>query len=78
MQTTLTSKGQLTLPKAIREQLKVSAGDRLDFFISSEGHLEGVVVRDSAKKLKGMLPKPDKAVSLENMEAAIAEGVSKA
>lgn len=74
MQATITAKGQLTLPKAIREQLSVSAGDKLDFFVSSEGHLEGVVLKKPATKLKGMLAKPKKALSLAAMERAIAEG----
>jgi AbrB family looped-hinge helix DNA binding protein len=39
---TLTSKGQVTIPKVIREALKVNTGDRLDFVVESEGR---VVVR---------------------------------
>ncbi len=76
MHATITSKGQLTLPKAIREQLNVSPGDRLDFFVSKEGHLEGVVLKTPVSKLKGMLPKPSKALSLDEMDAGIAKGAS--
>ncbi len=36
---TLTSKGQLTLPKAIRERLALEQGDRLRVAISRDGRL---------------------------------------
>ncbi|TLZ20237.1 MAG: AbrB/MazE/SpoVT family DNA-binding domain-containing protein, partial [Gammaproteobacteria bacterium] len=34
---TLTSKGQVTLPKSVRERLGVEAGDRLEFIESEQG-----------------------------------------
>ena len=36
---TITSKGQATIPKRIREFLKVKAGDRLDFVIADDGRV---------------------------------------
>ena len=33
--TTLTSKGQVTIPKAVRDFLRVGVGDRLDFIINN-------------------------------------------
>ena len=36
---TLTRKGQVTIPKAIRDALKVQAGDRLDFVVEGEGRV---------------------------------------
>lgn len=73
---TLTSKGQLTLPKAIREQLDLSPGDRLDFVLLDNGVLEVVPLKQPAAKLRGILPKPDRAVSIEEMNAAIAEAAA--
>jgi len=34
---TVTSKGQITIPKKIREQLRLRAGDKLDFSIAEDG-----------------------------------------
>lgn len=34
---TLTSKGQITIPKKIREQLLLHTGDKLDFTLTAEG-----------------------------------------
>ena len=39
----VTSKGQVTIPKAIREFLKVKPGDQLDFVIEDDEHEEGEV-----------------------------------
>jgi len=76
MVATLTSKGQLTLPKAIREQLDLSPGDRLDFVLLDSGVLEVVPLKQPAAKLRGILPMPDRSVSIEEMNAAIAEGAA--
>jgi AbrB family looped-hinge helix DNA binding protein len=71
--TTVTTKGQVTIPKKIREFLRVKAGDRLDFDIDARGE---VVVRPSGTdvaSLKGILHRPGRRpVTLEAMDAAIA------
>ena len=74
MQATLTSKGQMTFPKAIRDQLGLEAGDKLEFTIIENGQLLIIPKKSSVKALKGMLPKPKKPISLEEMESAIAQG----
>jgi AbrB family looped-hinge helix DNA binding protein len=70
--TTLTSKGQVTVPKRIRDFLKVKAGDRLDFVIDDNGR---VLVRPGTigvDELKGLLHRPGrKSVTLAQMQAAI-------
>jgi len=70
--TTLTSKGQVTIPKPVRDFLRVKPGDRLDFVISDDGR---VFVRPGtarAEDLKGLLYRPGRrAVSLVEMDAAI-------
>ncbi|HID81461.1 MAG TPA: AbrB/MazE/SpoVT family DNA-binding domain-containing protein [Chromatiales bacterium] len=73
---TMSSKGQVTFPKAIREQLKLEAGDKVEFTITEDGQLLVIPKTAPVKKLKGMLPKPAKAVSLAKMEAAIAKGAA--
>lgn len=70
---TLTSKGQLTLPKTIREFLRVKAGDPVDFVIDDDGR---VVVRPATldvRALKGLLRGPGRRpVSVQEMDEAIA------
>ncbi len=74
MLATLTSKGQITVPSAIRKQLKLQPGDRLDFVLREDGHIEVIPVRSSLAALKGAVPKPKRPVTLAEMDAAIAEG----
>lgn len=69
---TVTSKGQITIPARIREALKVSAGDRIEFVQVEEGRYEFIAVTRSVTDLKGMFGKPVKSVSIEEMNAAIA------
>jgi antitoxin PrlF len=71
---TITSKGQVTLPKTIRKKLHLNAGDRLDFFIRDDGHIEAVPKKSSMKELKAMIPPPKKNITIEDMEKAITEG----
>ena len=74
---TLTSKGQTTIPKQVREYLKLNPGDKLDFVIESEGR---VVIRPAkldVRELKGLLKRRDgKVLSIEEMNAAIARGAA--
>ena len=71
---TVTSKGQLTLPIEARRKFGIRAGSKLDFIIVGDDRMEVIPMTDSIKNLKGMVPKPAKALTLEEMEAAIAEG----
>lgn len=74
---TLTSKGQTTIPKKVREHLKLNPGDKLDFVIESGGR---VVIRPAkldVRELKGLLKRRGgKVLSIEEMNAAIARGAS--
>jgi AbrB family looped-hinge helix DNA binding protein len=73
---TMTSKGQITFPKIIRDQLKLTTGDKFKFTVTEEGTLLIIPLTASVKKLKGMLPAPQTAISLEEMDSAIAQGAT--
>jgi AbrB family looped-hinge helix DNA binding protein len=53
--TTLTSKGQITLPKKVRDHLRLSAGDRLEFLIQPDGTVRVRPAAGSARALFGLL-----------------------
>jgi AbrB family looped-hinge helix DNA binding protein len=74
MEATLSSKGQATIPKAVRERLQIKPGDRFKFFF----HPDGVILlpKVPTARLKGMIPKPAKPVSLKEMDRAIQEGAT--
>jgi antitoxin PrlF len=71
---TVTSKGQVTLPKQVRTALGVSAGDRLDFVRLEDGAYAIVPASNSVRALRGVLPPRAEPVSLEAMDAAIEAG----
>ena len=70
---TLTSKGQLTLPKAVREHLKVATGDAVDFVIGADGEVRVRAGDVDVRELQGFLHKPGRRpVMLEQMDEAVA------
>lgn len=70
---TLTSKGQLTLPKAMRETLGVGAGDRIRFVPARNGY-RLVVVKKNLRSLAGFLKGRRKTpLTPAGMNRAIAE-----
>lgn len=74
---TLTSKGQITIPKEIRERLRLQTGHRLEFLIDSNGTVTLIPRNKDIRSLKGILrPKRKRPVSVEEMNEAIAEGFS--
>lgn len=75
MLATLTAKGQITIPKAARETLKLNTGDRIEFVFGDDGRLFLLPVTRPVKTLKGMLPKPAQPVSLEVMDEAITQAL---
>lgn len=71
---TVTSKGQITIPVHVRTQLGLATGDRLEFiFNEATGRYEVVPATQSVTALKGIIRKPAKPVSIEDMNAAIAK-----
>ena len=69
---TLTSKGQLTLPKAIRDRLRVGPGDTIDFVLDEDGDVRVRAGHVDARELRGLLHREGrKAVSVEAMDEAI-------
>ena len=69
---TLTSKGQLTLPKAIRELLRLGAGDRVDFIVKDDGTVQLRPVTVDVRELSGLLHRKGvRPLSVEEMNAII-------
>ena len=69
---TLTSKGQITIPVKVRQALGVEAGDRVEFVQVGPGRYEFIAATQPVTALKGMFGKPPRAVSIEEINAAIA------
>jgi len=68
----ITSKGQITIPKSVRKRLGVDAGDRVEFVESESGVFTVIAATRDVKELKGIVPKPARPVSVDDMGRAIA------
>lgn len=67
----LTSKGQLTLTKDVRDWLNLQSGDKFWGYLREDGTIPLQPLTVDVGELYGLLPKPLKPVSLEEMDAAI-------
>lgn len=72
----MSSKGQVTVPVEIRRALGLRPGSKVEFVPTGRGVYELVVKTGSIRDLYGMLPPPARAVTLEEMDDAIAEGAA--
>ncbi len=69
---TLTSKGQITLPKAVRDRLHVDVGDQVDFVVNDRGDVVVRAANLDVTELKGLLKRRrTRPVAVEQMNAAI-------
>jgi antitoxin PrlF len=70
---TLTTKGQVTIPKPVRDHLKLETGARVSFVIQDDGVVVLKPVTRHVSELAGLLSRPDqRAVSIKAMDAGIA------
>ena len=76
MESAITSKGQATIPKAVREHLHLKPGDRVKFFVHPDGSVV-LLPKIPVSRLRGMLePRRSGPVTLREMDQAIAEGAA--
>lgn len=69
---TMTSKGQVTIPRAVRDLLRVDAGDQIDFVVTDRGDVMVRAVSGDVRELRGLLKRPRRrAVTVEEMNKAI-------
>lgn len=68
---TVTSKGQITVPKDIRERLNLKTGDRVRFDVDEAGQVRMSPVTRDISALKGCLPAPKQPVTIAEMDRAI-------
>lgn len=73
---TLTSKGQITLPKSIRNRLNLKPGDKVEFWVDENGEVRLIPINVSIRHLKGFLAYSGKRKTIEEMQEAIEKGDS--
>jgi antitoxin PrlF len=73
---TLTRKGQTTIPGEIRRHLKLKPGDRIEFFVEKDGKVRLIALNVDIASLEGLLAPAPRRASLENMDRAIRKGAT--
>ncbi|MBS9389028.1 MAG: AbrB/MazE/SpoVT family DNA-binding domain-containing protein [Dolichospermum sp.] len=74
---TITTKGQVTIPKEIRDYLNLDTGSKVDFVIDENGIVKLIPLNIPIQKLSGILHRKGmKATTLEEMEEIISEAAS--
>jgi AbrB family looped-hinge helix DNA binding protein len=71
----MTSKGQVTVPKDVRQRLGLKAGDRIRFLLEADGRVRLMPAKRDISELVGMLPRPKRALTIEEMDEAISRAV---
>ena len=75
---TLTTKGQITIPQSVRKALGLQAGDKVDFVQEEPGTYKVVALRKDVKALRGRFAgRVSRPVSIDQMAEAIASEATK-
>ncbi len=73
----ITTKGQATIPKAIREHLGLKPGDRVKFFVHPDGSVV-LLPKRPASALRGIVKSRRRPVTIEEMSKAASAGATDA
>lgn len=72
----MTSKGQITVPKDIRQKLRLKSGDRVRFIVEDDGRVRLLPAKRDISELVGILPKPKRRFSLEELDEGIRQHIA--
>lgn len=75
MDSAITTKGQATIPKAIREHLRLKPGDRVKFFVHPDGSVV-LLPKLPVSSLRGIVKPRRRPVTIEEMREGAAAGAA--
>jgi AbrB family looped-hinge helix DNA binding protein len=70
-ESTISSKGQVTIPKAIRLRMHLKTGDRLRFVVEADGSVKLAAATRDVSTLRDILPRPKRRATVDEMQSAI-------
>lgn len=73
---TVTSKGQITIPIEVRRKLHLEAGSRVEFVELPGGSYELIPATRSVKELRGIVKYSGSARTFEEMDEGIADATN--
>jgi len=76
-ESTISSKGQVTIPKAIRMRMHLKVGDRLRFVVEADGSVRLAAATRDVSTLRDILPRPKRRATVDDMQSAIRRRAAK-
>ena len=75
-ESTVSKKGQLVIPRDIRQALGVQRGDKVAWVMDDDGSIRVTLAKGDLMALKGRIKSGGRTVSIEEMDAAIKAGAA--
>jgi AbrB family looped-hinge helix DNA binding protein len=76
-ESTISSKGQVTIPKAIRTRMHLKVGDRLRFVVEADGSVRLAAATRDVSTLRNILPRPKRRATVDDMQSVIRQRAAK-
>lgn len=77
MVSTVTSKGQMTIPKEVRDKLKMKPGDKVIFSVTPDGRAYFIVKNKTVADIAGMLHRPGApSYTIEEINEGIGQAIA--
>lgn len=76
MISTVTSKGQITIPVDVRRAVGLAAGSQVEFIVNARRRIELVPRQGDIRALRGCVPPPAAPVGVDAMNAAAAQALA--
>jgi antitoxin PrlF len=76
-ESTISSKGQVTIPKAIRTRMHLKVGDRLRFVVEADGSVRLAAATRDVSTLRDILPRPKRRATVDDMQSAVRRRAAK-
>lgn len=70
---TMTSKGEVTIPVAVRRRLRLTAGSKIDFIENKDGELVLKPRTGDIRRLRGIVKYDGPPLSIEEMDEAVGQ-----
>ena len=74
--TTVTKKGQVTIPRMVREKLQINSGDKVEFTFNEQGQVVLQPVKTDLNSLYGILAKERPELDIEEQRNAARDWIS--
>lgn len=75
-ESTVSEKGQLVIPREIRQALDVKRGDKLAWVLEDSGEIRVRLAKGDLLALKGSIKSGGRSVSIEEMDEAVKAGAA--